>query len=114
MLEPRDKLPETQENINRLRSVRTRVEEWVRRAEGTASADALDAAANVLKEKLGRIEAELIRTEPKGARDRLIHPVKMNAKLAGLIPVVVADFRPQRCSTPTWSGWTSSSGRWRR
>ena len=95
LLKLRDKLSETHDNINKLRSVRTQVEEWAKRAEGSASAEALDAAASSLKEKLGRIEAELIQTEYKGARDRLTLPIKMNAKLAGLIPVVAAaDFRP--------------------
>jgi phage-related tail protein len=95
LLKLRDKLSETHDNINKLRSVRTQVGEWASRAEGTAAAEAVDAAANALKEKLGNIEAELIQTEFKGARDRLTLPVKMNAKLAGLVPVVAAgDFRP--------------------
>jgi photosystem II stability/assembly factor-like uncharacterized protein len=95
LLRLRDKLSETHDNINKLRSVRTQVEEWARRAEGTASSEAIDAAANALKDKLSAIESELIQTDYKGARDRLTLPVKMNAKLAGLIPVVAAaDFRP--------------------
>ena len=91
----RDKLSETHDNINRLRSARSQVEEWAKRAEGTAAEEAVSTAADTLKEKLTEVEGALIQTEYKGARDRLHMPIKLNAKLAGLTPVVsTADFRP--------------------
>ena len=53
------------------------------------------ASATALTKKLTDIESELIQTEYRGARDRLTLPVKLNAKLLGLVPVVAAaDFRP--------------------
>ncbi len=93
----RDKLSETHDNINRLRSARTQVEEWANRARGTAAEEAISSASESLKDKLGEVESALIQTEYKGARDRLHLPIKWNAKLAGLKPVVAAaDFRPPK------------------
>ncbi len=91
----RDKISETHDNINRLRSARSQVAEWAKRAEGTAGEEPVTSAADALKEKLNAVEGALIQTEYKGARDRLHMPIKLNAKLAGLSPVVSAgDFRP--------------------
>ena len=113
----RDKLSETHDNINRLRSARSQVEEWAKRAEGTAAEEPVSSAADALKEKLNEVEGALIQTEYKGARDRLHMPIKLNAKLAGLSPVVSAgDYaprRPTRCSRTSASSWVSSSRRWR-
>ena len=95
MLQIRDKLSETHDNINKIRSTRSQVSEWAKRAEGTAAQDAVSDAADGLKAKLDEIEGTLIQTEYKGARDRLHMPIRLNAKLAGLMPVVsVGDFRP--------------------
>ena len=91
----RDKLSETHDNINKIRSARSQVSEWAKRAEGTGAHDAISGAADSLKAKLDEIEGTLIQTEYKGARDRLHMPIKLNAKLAGLMPVVSAgDYRP--------------------
>ena len=91
----RDKLSETHDSINKIRSTRSQVSEWATRAEGTAAQDAVSDAADALKAKLDEIEGALIQTEYKGARDRLHMPIKLNAKLAGLMPVVSAgDYRP--------------------
>ena len=95
MLQIRDKLSETHDNINKIRSTRSQVSEWAKRAEGTAAQDAVSDAADGLKAKLDEIEGTLIQTEYKGARDRLHMPIRLNAKLAGLMPVVsVGDYRP--------------------
>ena len=95
LLHIRDKLSETHDNVNRLRSARSQAEEWAKRAEGTAAQDAVADAAGALKAKLNEIEGVLIQTEYKGARDRLHLPIRLNAKLAGLTPVVsVGDYRP--------------------
>ena len=95
LLRIRDKISETHDNINRLRSARSQVSEWAKRAEGTAAEEPVTTAADALKEKLNAVEGALIQTEYKGARDRLHMPIRLNAKLAGLSPVVSAgDFRP--------------------
>ena len=95
LLRIRDKLSETHDNINKIRSARSQVSEWAKRAEGTAAQEAVSDAANGLNAKLDEIEGALIQTEYKGARDRLHMPIRLNAKLAGLTPVVSAgDYRP--------------------
>ena len=95
MMQLRDKISETHDNILKLRSTRSQVSDWAKRAEGTAAQDAVSDAAKALNAKLDDIESALIQTEYKGARDRLHMPIKLNAKLAGLMPVVsVGDYRP--------------------
>ena len=90
----RDKITETHDNINKIRSARSQVDEWVKRTEGIQHYNVSEAAAT-LKAKLDEIENALIQTEYKGARDRLHLPIKLNAKLAGLMPVVTSgDYRP--------------------
>jgi hypothetical protein len=97
LIKIRDKLSETHDSINKLRSIRRQVEEWVRRAEGSPAAEAVSSAADALKEKLSAIENELVQVKFKGARDRLDLPVKLNRKLAELSSVVAsADFAPTR------------------
>ena len=91
----RDKITETHDNINRLRSTRSQVSEWAKRSEGTGAQEAVSNAASELNAKLDEIESILIQTEYKGARDRLHLPIRLNAKLAGLMPVVTSgDYRP--------------------
>jgi len=91
----RDKLSETHDSVNQLRSIRRQVEEWEQRSAGHASAEAVSGQAGPLKEKLSAIENELVQVDYKGARDRLHLPVKLNRKLAELFPVVSsADFAP--------------------
>ncbi|MFQ6028442.1 MAG: WD40/YVTN/BNR-like repeat-containing protein, partial [Dehalococcoidia bacterium] len=93
----RDKVSETHDAINRLRSVRQQVEEWVQRAADHSAQDTVNDAAESLKEKLADIENELIQVEYQGARDRLDLPTKLNRKLAELASVVYsADFAPPR------------------
>jgi hypothetical protein len=99
----RDKLSETHDAINRLRSVRQQVEEWVRRAEGMAdrlsAAEAVKHTATGLTEKLTAIEQELIQSRARVQQDQLNFPTRLNAKLAGLTSVVAsADGAPTRQS----------------
>ena len=95
LMDIRDKISETHDSINQLRSIRRQVEEWEKRSAGHSSAEAVSNQAGPLKEKLSAIENELVQVEYKGARDRLHLPVKLNRKLAELTPVVAsADFAP--------------------
>ena len=95
LLAIRDKLSVLHDSINKLRSIRQQVDEWVQRATGHAAAEAVARAAGALREKLSAIEDEVIQVRYKGARDRLDLPVKLNAKLAELTSVVAAaDFAP--------------------
>jgi photosystem II stability/assembly factor-like uncharacterized protein len=91
----RDKLSALHDSVNKLRSIRQQVNEWVQRATGQLAAEAVTQAAGALQEKLTAIEGELIEVQFKGARDRLHLPAKLNAKLAELTSVVAAaDFAP--------------------
>ena len=93
----RDKLSETQDSINKLRSIRRQVEEWEQRAASHTSAAAVSGLAGVMRQKLESIEGELVQTKYKGERDRLNLPVKLNRQLAELVAVVAsADFAPPK------------------
>ena len=93
----RDKLSETHDNVNRIRSVRSQAREWANRAKGTPAERPVSDAADALIAKMEAAESVLIQTEYKGARDRLHLPIRWNAKLAGLTPVVsAADFAPPK------------------
>ena len=93
----RDKLSETHDGVNRLRSARAQAREWANRAKGTSAERPVADAADALIAKLDDAESALIQTEYRGARDRLHLPIRWNAKLAGLAPVVsAADFAPPR------------------
>lgn len=91
----RDKVSETHDGINQLRRVRQQVDQWVSRAQGQPSVEAVEEEAEAVKEKLKEIEDQLIQSAYRGARDRLHMPVRLNRKLAELAAVVgSADFAP--------------------
>ena len=94
LLRIRDKLSETHDAINRLRSIRQQVEDWVRRAEGISNgqtaAEAVAQAAAGITEKLTAIEAELIQSRARVQQDQLNFPTRLNAKLSGLTSVVAS------------------------
>jgi hypothetical protein len=97
----RDKLSDTHETINRLRSVRRQVEEWVQRSEalsdGGSAAETVRNAAKGLLEKLDGVEEELIQRRGRVQQDQLNFPTRLNAKLAALTSVVAsADGAPTR------------------
>jgi photosystem II stability/assembly factor-like uncharacterized protein len=101
LLRIRDKLSDTHDAINRLRSVRRQVEDWVQRAEalsdGGSAAESVRSAAKGLLEKLDAIEEELIQRRARVQQDQLNFPTRLNAKLAGLSSVVAsADGAPTR------------------
>ena len=92
LLEIRDKLSESQEAVRRLQSIRQQLEGWETRTEGTPAHEAVEQAAQGIKEKLSAIEEELARTAPG-------QPMKLGDKLAGLSVIVAsADERPTQQS----------------
>ncbi len=108
LLKIRDKLSETHDSVNKLRSVRQQVEEWAKRAAGHPSEQAISDGATALKDKLTAIEEELIQTNYKGARDRLNQPVKLNSKLSALTDVVSsADFAPTQQAQEVYVDFSS-------
>ena len=95
----RDRLSETHDSINRIRSVCSQVDEWAQRAIGHSSETLVTEAAKKIMGKLSAIESELIQTEYQGARDRLNLPTRLNSKLSEITSVVSAgDFAPTRQS----------------
>jgi hypothetical protein len=103
LLRIRDKLSDTHDAINRLRSVRQQVEDWSRRATGVpngqGAAEAIGKAAREIKEKLTAIEEELIQSRAQVQQDQLNFPSRLNAKLSALTSVVAsADGAPTRQS----------------
>ena len=85
-----DKLSETHQGINRLRRIRTQVQNVQSRMEiiDDAGDAAVSRASTDLATKLDAIEAALIQTGSTGARDRLRLPARLNTKLATLLSVV--------------------------
>jgi hypothetical protein len=99
LLSIRDRLSETHDSINRIRSICSQVNEWTQRAIGHSSETLVTEAAKKITEKLSAIEIELIQTEYQGARDRLNLPTRLNSKLSEITSVVSAgDFAPTRQS----------------
>jgi hypothetical protein len=94
LLRIRDKLSETHDAINQLRSIRQQLEEWVRRAAGVASgqtvAETVGQAATRIAEKLTTIETELVQSRARVQQDQLNFPTRLNAKLSGLTSVVAS------------------------
>jgi DNA mismatch repair ATPase MutS len=79
-----EKLSQTHEAINMIRSIRAQVQEWQRRTKGQKDYEAITNAAKPVLEKLPPIEEELIQVKAKTRQDTLNHPAKLNAKLAAL------------------------------
>ncbi|MDQ3399412.1 MAG: glycosyl hydrolase [Chloroflexota bacterium] len=97
LLQIRDKLSETHEAINTIRSVRGQVEAWEKRAAGDPAARAVVKAAAKLRRELSSIEEELIQTKAASRQDTLNFPIKLNAKLGGLAAAVaMGDAAPTR------------------
>ena len=97
LIKVRDKLSETHDAINELRSIKRQVDEWVHRATGHSSEQVIAEAAAPLNEKLSAIEGELVQVAYTGPGDRLNLQTKLNRRLAELTAVVAsADFAPTK------------------
>ena len=84
LMQIRDKVSETHDAINRIRTVRGQVEAWEKRATGHRRAEKVVEAAKELKDELTAVEEELIQVKAKSTQDTLNFPIKLNAKIAGL------------------------------
>ena len=99
LLQIRDKLSQTNDAVNTLRSIRRQVDEWVRRGEGRPNQRALVEAAKRIDGRIAEIEEELVQKRARGESDRLNYPGRLNAKLVHLTAVVAsADAIPTRQS----------------
>jgi photosystem II stability/assembly factor-like uncharacterized protein len=94
-LQIRDRLSETHDAINALRSVRRQLDEWEQRSRSHPNGAQVTAAATPLREQLAAIEEELIQPRAKVGSDTLNFPSRLNARLASITAVVAAaDFAP--------------------
>ncbi|HVB09341.1 MAG TPA: glycosyl hydrolase, partial [Bacillota bacterium] len=108
LIEIRDRLSETHDAINNLRTVRGQLDEWVKRAEGRPMAKQLADAAEGIKAKLNAVEEELIQFRSKAHEDPLNFPIKLNNKLASLSGVVAAaDTKPTAQAREVYSELSS-------
>ena len=94
-----ERLSQTHDIIQSVRTLRKQVEEWERKSKGQDYAETVTEEGKRLKEKLTALEEELIQTKAKTRQDTLNRPVKFNAHLAFLGFVVSsADAAPTRQS----------------
>ena len=107
LLQIRDKLSETNDAINQIRTLRAEIDRWEQRAAGQQAAGSEQQASNAplheaaerLKEGLSVVEEELVQTRWKSSRDALTAPSKLNVKIATLLGVVSgADAAPTQQS----------------
>jgi hypothetical protein len=118
LMQIRDKLSETHDAINQMRSVRRQVEEWVARTASQTMAAAVAEAAQGVQEKLTAIEQELIEARVRAPLDMIHYPTRLNARLAALTSVVAnADAVPTQQSYDVFHDLSAridqQLGRWR-
>ena len=77
-------LTRTNEAINKVRSLRRQVEEWMGILADSEAAAGLGATRDRLLDALAEIEGELIQVEANNMEDTLRFPARLNAKLAWL------------------------------
>jgi photosystem II stability/assembly factor-like uncharacterized protein len=97
LLRVRGKHSELNQAVNQIRTIRTQVDGWVKRAREREDGTAIAEAAKGLKAQLDAVEGELLQVKAQGMQDTLNYPVKLNTKLASLGGAVAsADARPAR------------------
>ncbi len=95
LIKIRDKLSETHDAINAIRSIKGQAEEWKRRSDS----ETVTSAAAGLSDKLTAIEEELVQSRGSAPLDRVNYPARLNLKMASLTSVVAsADAAPTRQS----------------
>jgi photosystem II stability/assembly factor-like uncharacterized protein len=94
----RDKVSETHDAINTVRSIRRQVEEWERRTKDSSQHERVAEAGKALNQRLAAIEQELTQVKALHPEETtLSQPVKLDGKLAALMGVVSgADAAPTR------------------
>lgn len=99
LIEIRDKLTEVNEGIITLRSMRAQIQDVLEKVKGRKDVDDLIESGRKLTGKLTAIEDVLIQSKSQSPQDPLNYPIKLDNKLAALMPVVAsADARPTQQS----------------
>ena len=89
------KLSEIHTSVEVIRINQEEIRGWISRSENASNHEKIKNDGEKLISELNAIEQSLVFSDYRGARDRLNFPVVLNAKLAGLIPVIdSADFKP--------------------
>jgi hypothetical protein len=95
LMRVRDKISETHDAINTIRTVRGQIEDWEKRSAADRGFRQVTKAAAGLRKQLSAVEEELIQWRAKSRQDTLNWPIKLNAKLGGLAAAIAsADARP--------------------
>lgn len=95
LIQIRDKISETHDAVNTIRSIRQQLEKMVKITEKTPSNQKIVSAAKSIDNKLWPVEDELIQFRAKVRRDLIAHPVMLNDKFYSLATFVEeADGRP--------------------
>ena len=84
LLEIRDRLSETHDAINRIRTIKRQASAAAKHVKTHKDAKDVGEAAKELEKKLTAVEEELIQTKSKSGQDPLNFPIKLNNKIAAL------------------------------
>ncbi|NJN34056.1 MAG: hypothetical protein HC817_07205 [Saprospiraceae bacterium] len=94
-LRVRDKLTETHQAINDLRTIRKQVNDYLGSVTDTVFKKDVEKLSKPMLESMQLVEDELIQHKAKAFQDLLAHPIKLNDKLAGLASnASAADAKP--------------------
>ena len=94
-LKVRDKLSETHQSINDLRSVRKQVTEYVASVKDSVFKKELEKISKPMVDSMKLVEDKLIQSDAKAFQDLLALPVRLNDQLAGIASVAAsADTKP--------------------
>jgi len=103
LLQIRDAITDVHEAANRIRDVKRQVEELIRRLSDHPQGRALADSARAFRERLTRLEEELIQTRNEAPQDPLNFPPKLNNQLITLYGVVAStDARPTAAARARW------------
>ncbi len=103
LLQIRDAITDVHEAANRIRDVKRQVEELIRRLSDHPQGRTLTDSARAFRERLTRLEEELIQTRNEAPQDPLNFPPKLNNQLITLYGVVAsADARPTAAARARW------------
>ncbi len=95
LIKIRDKVTEVNQNINRLRSVKSQLDELAKKVKDHEKGAEIITEAKVLKEKLKAVEDVLIQSKSESRQDPLNYPILLDNKIAALAGIVSqADTKP--------------------
>ncbi len=94
-----DKLSETHKGINKLRSVRKQMNEYMQSVKDSSVSKQLKELSKPMLEELEKIENTLMQPKSKAGQDALNFPIQLNDKLSGVKTVVMSgDAKPTASS----------------